>query len=227
MDTLYLSETPEGISITLRPAGVSVRLSAFLLDLLIRMALFIALAGVLGSMGKLGQGLVMVLYFLIEWLYPVFFEIWPKHATPGKRVMGLTVVMDTGLPVTLGASVLRNLLRAVDFLPFAYALGLFTMLCRPDFKRLGDLAAGTLVVYSQTIHDPGGIPDAEPLAPARPLSLAEQEAIVAWASRSTRLTAERTEELAAHASRILPPRAWSTQLTPQLMSVAQWLMGRR
>ena len=61
----------------------------------------------------------MILLFALEWLYPVVFELTPSGATPGKRVFGLRVVMDNGLPVTPAASMTRNLLRAADFLPFA------------------------------------------------------------------------------------------------------------
>jgi hypothetical protein len=74
------------------------------------------------------------------------------------------VVMDSGLPLTPGASVIRNLLRAADFLPFLYAAGAACMLLRADFKRLGDIAAGTLVVYAESVRLHGEVPAAEPLA---------------------------------------------------------------
>jgi uncharacterized RDD family membrane protein YckC len=100
----------------------------------------------------------------------VLFELSPWAATPGKRALGLKVVMDDGLPVTPAASLIRNLLRAADFLPFLYAAGLISMLVRADFKRLGDLAAGHVVVH---VADPS---HAEPATtrrhatPERPLS---------------------------------------------------------
>ena len=67
----------------------------------------------------------------------------------GKRSMGILVIQDTGEPVTPAASVIRNFLRIADFLPMLYATGLVTMMCNREFKRLGDLASGTLVVYRQ------------------------------------------------------------------------------
>ena len=231
LDTLYTAETPEGIGLALRPAGVAARFYAYLVDFLIRLALFVALSLALGALGAMGGGLLLIGYFLLEWFYPVFFELLPGHATPGKRVLGLMVVMDSGLPVTPAGSLVRNLLRAVDFLPLAYVLGFVTMLCRADFKRLGDLAAGTLVVYSQR-RGPGlplreTLPEVLALAPRRPLSTREQAAIVAWASRSQRLTAARTEELATLAETILPAHRHPAEATAALMGVAQWLLGRR
>ena len=231
LDTLYTAETPEGIALALRPAGVVARFYAYLVDFLIRLALFGALSVALDALGGLGSGLLLITYFLLEWFYPVLFELLPGHATPGKRVLGLMVVMDSGLPVTPAGSLVRNLLRAVDFLPMAYVVGFVTMLCRADFKRLGDLAGGTLVVYRQ---DPGSglplsesLPEVPALAPRRPLSTSEQAAIIDWASRSQRLTAPRAEELASLAQTILPDHRRPAEATAALMGVAQWLLGRR
>ncbi len=89
----------------------------------------------------------LIVAFLLEWLYPVAFELTRWGATPGKRALGLKVVMDNGLPVTPAASLTRNLLRVADFLPFLYGFATVCLLTRRDFKRLGDLAAATLVVY--------------------------------------------------------------------------------
>ncbi|MBC7602415.1 MAG: RDD family protein, partial [Ramlibacter sp.] len=100
-----------------------------------------------------------------------------------------------------------------------------SMLVRHDFKRLGDLAAGTLVVHSESVRLHGEVPAAEPAAPSRPLAQAEQVAIVAWAGRVTRLTPERVEELARIAQPVLAVRSGTA--TQRLMSVAQWVLGRR
>ena len=227
VDTLYPAETPEGIGLALRPAGVAPRFLAYLIDFFVRGLLFLVLSIGLGLLGGVGKGLILVAYFVLEWLYPVVFELMPRHATPGKRSLGLTVIMDTGLPITPAASLLRNLLRVVDFLPAAYALGMLSMICRSDFKRLGDLAAGTLVVYNEQVSLHAKIPDADPIAPTRALSFKEQAAVVAWASRSPRLTPSRTEELAEIAESILPPQRMQSAATPALLGVAQWLLGRR
>lgn len=229
LDTVFIAEAPEGISFALRPAGVSARSYAYLIDLLIRAALLIAIGSVLAMMSRLGGGIYLIVVFVLEWIYPVVFELLPGAATPGKRAMGLRVVMDSGLPVTPAASLVRNLLRAADLLPFGYALGLLLVLVRADFKRLGDLAAGTLVVHATSAHLDGPVPNAEPAPPTRVLSVRQQAAIVAWAGRAARLTPERLEELATLAAPAVSaaPATPRTTDTARLMGVAQWLVGRR
>ena len=226
LDTVFITETPEGIALPLRPAGMMARSFAYLIDALLRVAILIAAASVLGAMSRFGTGLFMILTFGLEWLYPVAFELMPAAATPGKRAMGLRVVMDSGLPVTPAAALVRNLLRAADFLPVGYALGLLMLLVRPDFKRLGDLAAGTLVVHATSAHLDGPLPAADPAPPARPLSTREQAAIVAWAGRAARLTPERLDELAVLAGPVTGNAAGDSA-TARLARVAQWLVGRR
>src|SRR5688572_4193634 len=114
--------------IELRPAGLTSRFYAFLLDWLIRIGILYAVALVAAAMGGLGIALMLILFFALEWLYPVMFELSRWGATPGKRVLGLKVVMDSGLPVTPAASFTRNLLRVADFLPLLYGFALASML---------------------------------------------------------------------------------------------------
>jgi uncharacterized RDD family membrane protein YckC len=229
LDTRYAAETPEGIALWLRPAGVVARFYAYLADLAIRFVVFGVCWLLLVFLGRLGMGLGFMLFFLLEWLYPVVFELSPGAATPGKRMAGLCVVMDTGLPITPAASLTRNLLRAADFLPSLYAFAALSMLLRHDFKRLGDLAAGTLVVYATTTSN--GVPGAPPPAPARapavPLPARAQAAIVAWAGRLTRLTEARADELAEIAVPVVAPRALHGDRIAALAGVAHWLLGRR
>lgn len=229
IDTLARVETPEGIVLSLQPAGLVTRTMAFLLDLLIRGGLYLGLLMLLGAWGGLGGGVMLIGMFCIEWLFPIVFELSRWSATPGKRAVGLRVVMDTGLPVTPAASFTRNLLRVADFLPMAYAFGIVAMLLNRECKRLGDLAAGTLVVHAQPVVLHDALPDAAPLAPARPLSPREQAAVLSWAGRSRRLTPARFEELALLAAPVLPRAASADRRTPaeRLLGVAQWLMGRR
>ncbi len=223
-------ETPEGIVLSLRPAGLVARTMAFLLDLLIRLGMDLVIAIALGAGGGLGGGFILLGMFCVEWLYPIVFELARSGATPGKQALGLRVVMDTGLPVTPAASFTRNMLRVADFLPFAYAFGIVAMLLNSEFKRLGDLAAGTLVVHATPVllHD-ALVPGAS-LAPARPLSPLEQAAILSWAGRAKRLTPARFEELALLATPVLPPpQPDEAPRSPaeRLQAVAQWLMGNR
>jgi uncharacterized RDD family membrane protein YckC len=171
-----------------------VRAAALAIDSLIKGALYMALLP-LGAFSGLGTGLLLLGMFLVEWFYPVFFEL-RSGATPGKRALGLAVVADDGTPIRPASSLIRNLLRAADFLPLAYGAGLVCMLIDRDFRRLGDLAAGTLVVYVRPASRPSEIPpaEAEPLPGDMPLDV--QQAILAYAERSSRLSPDRRAELA-------------------------------
>lgn len=235
LDTRLLAETPEGIAILLRPAGVVPRGLAYGLDFFIRLIAFAIAASFLARIKGMGTGLMLVTYFGLEWIYPIVFELLPGAATPGKRALGLLVMMDTGLPVTPSASVTRNLLRAADFMPFMFAFGMLSMLLRHDFKRLGDIVGGTVVVHADQVHLAGALPEAQPLAPRLPLTRAQQVAILHLAGRARRLTPERLDELAALADNALPPPDYAPGGTspapirpgPRLVAVAQWLMGQR
>jgi uncharacterized RDD family membrane protein YckC len=230
LDTIRRAETPEGIALALRPAGLVARGQAWLIDFAIRFGLFFIAAIITSVAGGMGTAFLLISVFLLEWGYPVVFELGRSGATPGKRVMGLQVVMDSGLPVTPGASIVRNLLRAADFLPFFYALGVLSVLLRADFQRLGDLAAGTLVVYAEPVRLHGAIPPADPMLPAHPLTQAQQVAVVAWASRAQRLTPARLEELAqlAEPAVAVPEEDLDpADVTQRLLGVAHWLLGHR
>ena len=189
----------------------------------------------LGAARGLGGGIMLIVFFVLEWFYPIVFELLPGAATPGKRLMGLQVIMDNGLPVTPAASVTRNLMRTADFLPFAFAAGLLSMLLRRDFKRVGDIVAGTLVVHCDHVRLAGALPEAAPLAPRVPLQRAQQVAILHLAGRAARLTSERVDELAALAETVLPPPDFAPgggappplRPGPRLLAVAQWLSGQR
>jgi uncharacterized RDD family membrane protein YckC len=228
LDTVVSAETPEGILLELRPAGLSARFYAFALDWLIRLMIFYAVASVAAILGGIGVAVWIVLFFLLEWFYPVFFELSRSGATPGKRIFGLKVVMDNGLPITPAASFTRNLLRAADFLPFFYGFAIVSMLLRADCKRLGDIAAATLVV-----HQPVAVPrvvleQVTPLAPARPLSPRDQAAVMALSARAPTLTVERLDELAALAASVSGDEGHAgPNVTRRVLGVAQWLLGRR
>jgi uncharacterized RDD family membrane protein YckC len=228
LDTVVSAETPEGILLELRPAGLSARFYAFALDWLIRLMIFYAVASVAAILGGIGVAVWIVLFFLLEWFYPVFFELSRSGATPGKRIFGLKVVMDNGLPITPAASFTRNLLRAADFLPFFYGFAIVSMLLRADCKRLGDIAAATLVV-----HQPVPVPrvvleQVTPLAPVRPLSPRDQAAVMALSARAPTLTVERLDELAALAASVSGDEGHAgPNVTRRVLGVAQWLLGRR
>ena len=230
LDTRRGIETPEGVTLELRPAGPVPRFAAFMIDFLIRACVYMILLQVTVPMAGLGTGLMLVSVFLLEWFYPVLFELGLSGATPGKRVMGIAVVLDNGLPVNAGASITRNLLRFVDFLPLAYGFGLVAMLLSADFKRLGDLAAGTLVVYRDKLAAPRKLPEAAPVAATRPLAAETQLAVIGLSQRAALLTEERLDELVALAARAhgdVDPGVVGPAARERVFGVAQWLMGRR
>lgn len=195
LDTLREHETPEGIRLELRLAGPVVRACAWLMDALIRALLYLGLGILLSYLGEMGTAAMLILFFGIEWFYPVVFEV-RSGMTPGKKAMGIWVIHDNGTPVSLGSSLVRNLLRAADFFPFFYAAGLLTMLFNREFKRLGDLAAGTLVVYRDRGDRRSAIPDADPLPIPMGLDFQGQEALLDFAERDATLSVDRKVELA-------------------------------
>lgn len=225
LDTRLALATPEGVDLTLVPAGAAVRAAAFAIDLLIRGGMLAALATVLGLLGTLGMGVFLLGLFLVEWFYPVLFELLNHGATPGKKAMGICVVESDGRPVGFAASVIRNLLRTADFLPFLFGFGILFMLFHPRFQRLGDLAAGTLVVWAPAAIKVPVLPEAAIAAAPVKLRLAEQQALIAFAERSPRLSASRQQELA----HILEPltRSQGQTAVQKLQGMARWLAGER
>ena len=225
LDTYREIETPEGVELHLRAAGPVARALAYAIDLLLRGALLLVLSIGLSAMGNFGGGMFLILLFLMEWFYPVLFEVYRNGETPGKRMFGLRVLNDNGTPVGWGPSLVRNLLRAVDFMPALYAFGLVSMLLNRDFKRLGDLAAGTVVVYQDRGLQHVALPDAPALAPPLGMSLVEQRAVITFAERAQRLTEVRAEELAD----LLTPLTGvhGRPGIQRLYQMANWLIGKR
>jgi len=226
LDTTRRVSTPEGIELTLVLAGPVPRALAWATDFLLRAMVVIGAVMIAGYFGGAGWGLAAIVAFFVEWLAPAWFEVRWNGQTPGKRALGIAVVHDDGTPVRWGPSLTRNLLRAVDFMPFFYGLGLVSMLANRDFKRLGDLAAGTVVVYAPGRPVARALPEAPPIAPPVPLSLEEQRVVLELAERSPSLTAERLEELAGLAAPITgaPDGAASAA---RLLGMANHLAGRR
>jgi uncharacterized RDD family membrane protein YckC len=230
LDSVVSAETPEGILLELRPAGLSARFCAFAIDFLIRAAVLYASAFIIGFLvpGGIGWALFVILFFLLLWLYPLPFELSRSGATPGKKAMGLKVIMDNGLPITPGASVTRNLLIYADFLPWLFGFGILSILIRKDGKRLGDITAGTLVVHQGRAAPKATLDMVTPLAPAYSLSARDQSAVISLAARAPSLTVERLDELAALASAVQgEERHSASETTRRVLGVAQWLLGRR
>ncbi len=223
LDTRHQVETPEGIDLPLRPAGLMVRALAFTIDLALRGVIMGVLFIALAFLGKLGMGLGSLLLFAISWWYMVLFEVLRQGRSPGKQWMGLRVVHDDGTPVGWSASLLRNLLRFVDLLPFGYFLGTLSCLHHPTFKRLGDIAAGTLVVYSERPLTRPQLPEAEPRRAPIPLTIKEQRAVLAFAERQSELSPARVNELAALLAQ--PLHVSAPKAVAELNGIARGLLG--
>ncbi len=204
IDTQYNIETPEGIELILRPAGPVVRSLAFLVDLGIRAVLIIAASIAMSFAGNFGTGVMLIVFFTLEWFYPVLFEVFWNGKTPGKMMLGIRVVSDNGTPVSWGASLVRNLLRTVDFLPFIYLGAFISMVVNQNFRRIGDLTAKTIVIYEQHQLKKPGIPQAIPVPLPFPLRPEDQKAIINFSERCDSFSKSRADELASKLSPLFP-----------------------
>lgn len=230
IDTVRTTETPEGVEVGLRIAGAPVRFAAWLVDTLIRYAALTPVGTLLMALGDTGKGLLLLVLFFGEWFYPVVCEVYWRGQTPGKKLFGLKVVRDDGAAVDWTASTLRNMLRFADFLPLGFLFGFVSILVTEESKRLGDLAAGTVVIYAdaddrKTLATLRSLPDLAPTMPPLHLSQVEQAAIIEFAERSPQWTEDRQIELA---DRLQPVTGELGTLGVQrLHSYALWLLGRR
>ncbi|HEX8696695.1 MAG TPA: stage II sporulation protein M [Longimicrobium sp.] len=155
-------ETPEHVAIGYELADLGSRFAALLIDALILLggALLLsigipasvdALGGLPGFLEGMGTAILVLLGFLWFWGYFVYFEGLRDGQTPGKRAMGIRVVHDGGYPLTVRGAAIRNLVRLVDVQPAVTCLvGGAVMMLHPATKRLGDLAAGSVVVRERT-----------------------------------------------------------------------------
>ena len=169
------------------------------------------------------MGLGSLLLFAVSWWYMVLFEVLRQGRSPGKQWMGLRVVHDDGTPIGWSASLLRNLLRFVDLLPFGYFFGAISCLQHPSFKRLGDIAAGTLVVYTERALNRPQLPGAEPRRAPVPLTLNEQRAVLGFAERQGELSPARVNELAALLAQ--PLHISAPKAVTELNGIARGLLG--
>jgi uncharacterized RDD family membrane protein YckC len=181
--------SPELVTLELPIAGPTSRMLAYAIDFLVILTLEVGLGVLLFLVfpalarslfdrlvqfvpqdpKTFGQNAVLVLLLLfalfqlaIEGGYFVFSEMTMGGRSLGKAAVGLRVVRDGGFPISLRDSLVRNLLRMVDLLPGAYAIGLVTMVASPVTKRLGDLAAGTIVIRLDRPARARPLPAAEP-----------------------------------------------------------------
>ncbi len=148
-------DTPEQITFDYDIADVGTRFMAIFIDSLIQYSImFVLILGVAGpgrrmfeSFGNEWQtALILLFVFVIQFGYFIVFELLWNGQTPGKLAIKLRVIREDGRPLSPVDVLVRNLVRVIDFFPVAYSIGLITMVLNKRAKRLGDLAAGTLVV---------------------------------------------------------------------------------
>ena len=213
-------ETPEHVAVGYILADLGSRFTALLLDGLVLgsalLVLWIGLPLLAAAFGGLpralaGVGLALLVFasFLLVWGYFVYFEGLRDGQTPGKRWLGLRVVQEGGYPVTLRAAAVRNLLRVVDAQPLpTWALGGVVMLLHPRTKRLGDIAAGTVVVRERAEARLPEVAAARPAAAgeAPRLDDAEFETLTRFVARQKGLQEEARRRIARQMLKHLAPR---------------------
>jgi uncharacterized RDD family membrane protein YckC len=233
LDTLQSVELAEGVEIRLRMAGPMPRAGAYLIDFAIRTGVMfvggivLSVAGVAIG-GTVARGLMLLAWFLMDWLYPVFFEAGKRGATPGKRAVGLRVVQATGSPITLGQAVIRNFLRFIDSMPlFTYAFGMTSCLATKRFQRLGDLAAGTVVIYDriQSMPITAAPPPIAPVPLPVGLTADETRALALFRERAGLWSEGRRVEIADQAS-VLTGTTGPAGVS-RLMAMAHWVQEKR
>jgi uncharacterized RDD family membrane protein YckC len=157
-------DTPEQVHLEFALAGLGSRFMAIFLDTLIQLligfgifivGIILSAAGILEGKRSVWVGAIAIfLVFCLYWGYYAAFEVFWKGQTPGKRWAGIRVIKDTGRPINAFEAIARNLMRAVDWLPGMYGVGVVAMLLNDKHRRLGDYVAGTLVVHETSGREP-------------------------------------------------------------------------
>jgi uncharacterized RDD family membrane protein YckC len=222
----YTLETPENIEVEFELAGLGSRFCAMFID-----TLLIALVAFILSMALLALGFAFASPAFdgrsghwIEWLraglwlmaaaivfdgYFIFFEWAMRGQTPGKRTMKVRVICDDGTPTTISEVLVRNILRLVDFLPAGYALGAAAIFVSPLCKRLGDLAAGTIVVkegladYRSKADRKPALSEVAVAVPNAELTPEERRVLAGFLQRRGELLSQAREALAERLARPL------------------------
>jgi len=164
-------DTPEQVAIRFPVAGIGSRFLAILIDSLIQITAYVVMVLVFvlvisaapkststGELSRTGEkwliAALILVHFLMYWGYFTLFEAFWNGQTPGKRLFKVRVIQDSGRQITFFESMIRNLIRIVDLFPSFYLVGVIAMACNRQHKRLGDLAAGTLVVHERPTEEP-------------------------------------------------------------------------
>lgn len=228
LNTAYKVETPENVEVHFDLAGPGSRFCALFLDLLIVFLLLLVIiiaamvadVGVVHVLQEAGpddeggwltwvNAAVILVLSCVLFGYHAFFEWVMRGQTPGKRAMRIRAIRDDGTPMTPSDVAVRNLIRMVDFLPGMYGVGGLVAFFHPMHKRLGDLAAGTIVVKEGELDYRGATdqrvqaPVAEAVVTNVELTLDERRMITGFLQRRTELLPEARETLAARMAQSL------------------------
>ncbi len=216
--------TPENVAFHYEVAGPFRRLPAYLIDLAIRVVIAICMwiaLGLIASIGlfDFGVGAMLIGFFILTHFYGGLFETFWNGQTPGKRVIGLRVLTVDGRPINALQAVLRNILRDVDTMPYSfgffipemqavglYWVGLISMALTDRYQRLGDLAAGTMVVVERKSWTHGVVKITDPMALALAADIPIDfevtrslgKALSMYAERRLNLSPLRRAEVARH-----------------------------
>jgi uncharacterized RDD family membrane protein YckC len=154
---IYTIRTPENVTFEFELASVASRAIAWFLDVVVMVVAIVLVSCVASLGGGLGNAVLFVAIFLIQWWYSALCEWFWGGQTIGKRVVGLRTIQLSGVRITFFQAVVRNLVRIVDILPALYFAGGVTALIDKHGRRLGDLAAGTIVVRERRAPLPSAI----------------------------------------------------------------------
>ena len=148
--------TPENVYIDFELAGLGSRLLAFLIDFVIQCLIIFLMIIIVYSadlsyyydeeINSYITALSIIVVFLVYNGYFIFWEMLMNGQSPGKRILNLMVIKETGEAITFFDSALRNIIRVIDFLPFFYLIGSVFLVFNKNYKRIGDMAANTIVV---------------------------------------------------------------------------------
>jgi uncharacterized RDD family membrane protein YckC len=152
--------TPEAVEFDFLLADIGSRFIAILIDTIIQMIISLPViiliyiirafwwfSDIPDSISPWIIAILLLLLFIVGFSgYHIIFDIIWNGRTPGKLITGIKVICDSGYPVTISSSFIRNLIRIIDFLPFYYSTGIISIVMTKNKKRIGDIVGGTIVI---------------------------------------------------------------------------------
>ena len=229
MDRTLDVRTPESIAFSYELAGIGSRFLALAVDLLIQIAIVVLIVWGISSisghapaahakalprserlLSNVALAIVIASFFAIFFGYFIAFEALWNGQTPGKRALGLRVVRDGGYPIDFSASVIRNLIRVGEMGAGFYAVSVLVALLSPENKRIGDIAAGTIVVRDARMQRPDDLLRAirnEPAYASTAFVSGEERALIKrFLERRDDLEPQRRRAIAAQIAQRVRPR---------------------